>query len=128
MLSIFVQVIEELAEWIDHAFCKYPATIGDARGAERNAVQTHLAPKSHESGSSPLTSETETDDTCITFVPKRHHEMGGAVGSGKEEVEEESETTAKTAEKQTTPRQTGEKITESELMRRRRLLDSHIFD
>ncbi|KAF9568032.1 alpha/beta-hydrolase [Agrocybe pediades] len=134
LLSEAKAVIEELAEWIDHAFSKYPACIPDGR--ERSAVQTLLAPKCHDAGSSPLTSETETDDTCITFVPKRHQEITGRPSAerGESSVSEESESTVvgagetKTPEKPSMPRQAGEKITESELMRRRRLLDSHIFD
>ena len=37
-------------------------------------------------------------------------------------------TRVQTPEKPSTPRQTGQTITESELMRRRRLLDAHIFE
>jgi len=89
---------------------------------------------------SPFVSETETDDTGITFVPKR------ASGSpprrplvDKAESSSSDGTLCETGdvklnlevrgtpEKPGTPRQGGLTISESELMRRRRLLDSHIF-
>ncbi|KDR75205.1 hypothetical protein GALMADRAFT_249170 [Galerina marginata CBS 339.88] len=115
-------VIEELAEWIDHAFDRYPATVKERGSSERAAVQTLLAPKCQTAGPSPLTSETETDDTGITFVAKRHQVQEVQRRSGSEDDER-----VQTPEKGTTVRQTGQTISESELMRRRRLLDSHIF-
>ncbi|KAF8904470.1 Alpha/Beta hydrolase protein [Gymnopilus junonius] len=108
LMSEARSVIEELAEWIDHAFGRYPATVPDPKEKGTGA----LAPKWPEGGRSPLTSETETDDTGITFVAKRHH------------GEKSPERTGRTRTPDRPGRQT---ISEGELMRRRRLLDSHIF-
>ncbi|KAF9482153.1 alpha/beta-hydrolase [Pholiota conissans] len=140
LMSEAKAVIEELAEWIDHAFGKYDATIPEPRG-DRVQVQ---APSVTE-GASPLTSETETDDTGITFVPRRQTvspPRGRSVSSSRSKKTEAGTTTAVAAggtvggdrkspprvQTPSTARQTGQTISESELMRRRRLLDSHIFE
>ncbi|KAJ3497990.1 hypothetical protein NLJ89_g10278 [Agrocybe chaxingu] len=71
-------VIEELAEWIDHAFDRYGGGAGGEvreKTYERASNATLVPPKGageEECGRSPLTSETETDDTGITFVARRH--------------------------------------------------------
>lgn len=86
---------------------------------------------------SPLVSETETDDTGITFVPKRASgspprrslvEKAELSSSSDGTLCEDVKLNLGTPEKPGTPRQGGLTITESELMRRRRLLDSHIFE
>ncbi|KAF8973116.1 Alpha/Beta hydrolase protein [Flammula alnicola] len=163
----------KLAEWIDHAFDRYQATILDPkeRTTDRAQIQTLLAPNptSQEINPSPLTSETETDDTGITFVPRRHQDggthrvvtppavhvspppgKGDFSGSEATAVNDQQDlfgvdrkiiqVKAATPElamlsgagtrtqTPSTPRQAGQTISESELMRRRRLLDSHIFD
>ncbi|KAH9485132.1 Hormone-sensitive lipase [Psilocybe cubensis] len=107
LMSEAKAVIEELAEWIDHAFERYPATVTESRGGL-------LAPKA-QGGPSPLTSETETEDTGITFVTRRHSESPRRAATPPESVGEGK-------------RSTGQTISEAELMRRRRLLDSHIFE
>lgn len=127
-----MQVIEELAEWIDHAFCAYEATVPDVR--QKGALQAPKAPEMH---ASPLTSETETDDTGITFIPRRQAatpphgrrtSFGGKAGGSDEERSGGGPGTGgERAAATTPPRQTGQTISESELMRRRRLLDAHIF-
>ncbi|KAF8160802.1 Alpha/Beta hydrolase protein [Crassisporium funariophilum] len=168
-------VIEELAEWIDHAFTIYQSKSSDAeyRASNRRSTgQTLMPPKlAHQpSFPSPLTSETETDDTGITFAPKRHQEptthqvftpvafvpqastmLGDVFGSdatllnsptSAEGVLDDGQVVQvkgsgspqhaasriQTPDKGSTPRQAGQTITETELMRRRRLLDSHIFE
>lgn len=145
----YFQVIEELAEWIDHAFGRYDATIPDSRDrtSDRAQGQTLQAPKvTINMHASPLTSETETDDTGITFVPRRQgaspprarrtSASGKDSSSGSEATVEDAvgadrkSPAPEQARVQTpsTPRQTGQTISESELMRRRRLLDSHIYE
>ncbi|KAG5654405.1 hypothetical protein H0H81_003229 [Sphagnurus paluster] len=164
------KVIEELADWIDEAF---------AKNSEK--FDNHAPYKSPGAFTS---SETETDDPGITFVPKRYQNGSPVVGNGhdeqkilikpvamkllatshREESSEESDTdrSDRTASpkmkarderdhsvlnllRETYPpvlhstphppdtprsgqRQSGTPITETELMRRRRLLDSHIFE
>lgn len=107
---------------------------------------------------SPFTSETETDDSGITFVPRKYQSRLGSFDGDLDDTREltragclfsvpiSSSSTLtpdspqegvkeleggkgdSTSVKQSGTRQIGEKITETELMRRRRLLDSHIFD
>lgn len=91
---------------------------------------------------SPFASETETDDTGITFVPKRTAASSSPPrrplvvekieSSDGTPIESRSDTPVRggvsTPEKAGTPRQRGQVISEGELMRRRRLLDSHIFE
>lgn len=106
---------------------------------QKGALQAPKAPEMH---ASPLTSETETDDTGITFIPRRQAvtpphgrrtSFSGKAGSEPPTVGSDEErnglgpgTTTERASA-TPPRQTGHTISESELMRRRRLLDAHIF-
>lgn len=154
------QVIEEVADWIDDAFNRYGSQ--SAFQATTRESTDRTAPKNLSStktvGHSPLTSETETDDSGITFVPKRYHDQSrrgspeaSPSGSGmflstKEdssgseatlvvnaipwELQSKTEhgTRTQTPDKASTPRLTGQTISETELMRRRRLLDAHIFD
>ncbi|KAG6837502.1 hypothetical protein H0H93_008427 [Arthromyces matolae] len=156
-------VIEELAEWIDEAFTRN----GENSNNQVNGVAL--------SSPSPVTtsSETETDDTGITFVPKKYQNGSPTRGSRErtvrapsgrpaistqsKESSEDSDHSDRTAspirgeaerfilrETHTpasrssphppdTPRSgqrgpAGTQISETELMRRRRLLDSHIFE
>lgn len=137
-------VIEELAEWIDDAFGRYGNAASSSDHEDRGG--------SHEKV--PVTSETETDDTGITFVPKKYQSPG--VGGSRTSsfslhpssdegstdtlsitssatlltpgpVEEEYDANAERQGAVGT-RPKGATITETELMRRRRLLDSHIFE
>ena len=115
LLKFWVKVIEELAEWIDHAFERY-------RQKTNPVVQTLVAPKLEQQRSSPLTSETETDDTGITFIPRRAMVVP-CVGS----CDSSSDTTLVSDARMVVRTQTPEKgstatISESELMRRRRLI------
>lgn len=107
---------------------------------------------------SPLASASEGEmDSPITFVPKKQtrrepagepsttrvqtlHTRGDSSASGSETVVSSASDTHKVAglvkgaagsgtpEKTGTPRLAGQVITEEELMRRRRLLDSYILD
>ncbi|KAJ7072154.1 Alpha/Beta hydrolase protein [Mycena amicta] len=127
LMSEATQVIEELAEWIDAAF-------------ERYSVRTTL-PVSRRRGESPArrqekaaTSETETDDSGITFVPRRRSPpsslngrrsptppstpVENGHGRGVSETDAAGQRT----------RAGGLAITENELIQRRRLLDAHIFE
>jgi len=134
---LLFQVIEELAEWIVHAFDRYQ----DASPYDRLPVPTQ--PPKMASDPSPLTSETETDDSGITFVPKRHgggasppqrpaftivdREKGESSGS---DVTLLDDIVRLAPEKvaSSTPWQQHHTISETELLRRRRLLDGYIFE
>ncbi|KAG6866707.1 hypothetical protein C0991_011366 [Blastosporella zonata] len=159
-------VIEELAEWIDEAF---------ARNAEKSD-NSHGKGLTYLDTSGPRTSsETETDDVGITFIPKKYQNetspikeprenaktftVNGLAASHRDESSDESETnhsdrtasptrgdhdhliakeihtpvSRSTPHPPDTPRSglrgpAGTQISETELMRRRRLLDSHIFE
>lgn len=99
---------------------------------------------------SPFASETETDDSGITFVARKRGESGTPVTESRRSsnerpdvihvkqghsspslLGEQNEIQVSTSASGT-PRggngKTGQRITETELMRRRRLLDAHIFD
>lgn len=105
-------MIEELAEWIDLAF-ERKGNADEHCGSKRPVVQTLMPPKLERQGSSPLTSETETDDTGITFIARKQ------VGS-----ESESSVVVKSGVVRTHTPEKGSTatISESELMRRRRLI------
>ncbi|KAG1878312.1 Alpha/Beta hydrolase protein [Suillus subluteus] len=173
-------VVEDLADWMEDAFVRYSGKENgspcgrvevkpvDNAGTKkirsrRNSPQSStVAPKrvngeAHTDGSpSPFTSETETDDSGITFVARKRLTMtqGSSVGStppmssrrGSGELTEtllqaqklgqlrrgDIDTATSTTPQSGTPRggngKTGQRITESELLRRRRLLDAHIFE
>ncbi|CAK5281607.1 unnamed protein product [Mycena citricolor] len=93
-------VIEELAEWIDGAF--------------NNHCELPYVSRRRDSPSKnvPPTSEPETDDSGITFAV---HNRSLSGGNSSERVAPER-------------LMSGQVITESEMMRRRRLLDSHVFE
>lgn len=158
-LLIPSQVIDELAEWINVAFNKDTRPpVNDDRDY-RSAVK-QSTPRPLDIATESSETETETDDTGITFVPKKYQNGPSASGgsdetlssspklptifdhpdallnkdddSGIESQDDESANRTPTlpsaaAPKFNTPRQGGTQITETELMRRRRLLDSHIF-
>lgn len=176
-------VVEDLADWMEDAFVRHSGKENgnqcgrvevkavDHAGTKkirsrRNSPQSSsLTPKQesgdgHVDGSpSPFTSETETDDSGITFVARKRLIMtqGSSVGStpqiisrrGSGELaemmlqaqklgqlrrvdEKQVDTATSTTPQSSTPRggngKIGQRITESELLRRRRLLDAHIFE
>ncbi|KAF5393231.1 hypothetical protein D9757_000749 [Collybiopsis confluens] len=150
-------VIEDLGEWIDVAFSKYSGKgNGEERlpmSEARHRTPTSPPPRrpvpsSGERLGSAVTSETE-NDSGITFVAKKERRPSstgtGSTGNESERAEsamidlkgrvdqeiEAEEMTGPDDEPGKTSsnlRQGGQIISESELMRRRRLLDSHIFD
>jgi acetyl esterase/lipase len=169
-------VVEDLADWMEDAFVRYSGKENsrvevkpvDNAGTKkirsrRNSPQSStVAPKrvngeAHTDGSpSPFTSETETDDSGITFVARKRLTMtqGSSVGSTppissrmdsgelgetllqaqqlRRGDEKQIDTATSTTPQSGTPRggngKIGQRITESELLRRRRLLDAHIFE
>ncbi|KDQ27709.1 hypothetical protein PLEOSDRAFT_1042144 [Pleurotus ostreatus PC15] len=153
-------VIEELADWIDDAFRRHSSGYGDAAESELTEDSRILPTpdwvQTVRTGSTTA-SETEAEDSMITFVPKKyqsppevHTEDDGveagtteiSSGGGDHEADGGSDiTTAETiaalasghatgGSSNVTPskRQGGQTISETELMRRRRLLDAHIFE
>ncbi|OJA18626.1 hypothetical protein AZE42_01772 [Rhizopogon vesiculosus] len=172
-------VVEDLADWMDDAFVRYSGKGNGSPRVELNSAENSGAKKprsrrnspqsstqspkrvngdakedvhGNDSSPSPFTSETETDDSGITFVPRKRFSMsqGSSPSStppinsrrgSSERAEMMLQTqkmghsrgeTATTTPQSSTPRggngKMGQRITESELMRRRRLLDSHIFE
>jgi hypothetical protein len=138
-------VIEELAEWIDGAFERYgtrtphPSLVHrrDSHGTRRRDSPARK-PIPQDSFS---TSETETDDSGITFVPRRRTSPPESVNGGGPRTTPTNRSPTETSgedvegghnrvvsETDTKPRPGGQTITETELMRRRRLLDAHIFE
>lgn len=124
MLSLMeeaMSVVEELADWLNEAFEKY------SRGEQAAPL-----------AASAVTSET--DDMGITFTPRRSVSQdtdGRSEESPPRDVSPEGVRPLPVEvpllrpltplQKSITARQTGQKITETELMRRRRLVDSNIF-
>ncbi|KAJ7188014.1 Alpha/Beta hydrolase protein [Mycena filopes] len=150
LMSEAKAVIEELAEWIDGAFERYGNASAPILPPNRRR-ESPAAPRKPVPQDSFSTSETETDDTGITFVPRKRSPPeslnGGRRGSrGSSSNNSPTETTPTEADSaevslgghgkmgsETTeggPRRAagGQTITETELMRRRRLLDAHIFE
>lgn len=166
-----IAVIEELAEWIYQAFGRF----SHANGVDKTSPPRHGSPYADypaRKPTSPFTSETETDDAGITFVPKKYQGRipstspprdkklalvhsdetlqcngNGASSPPEGEISSEGETLLdpdrdcmimlglvdgyqlpanQDVQKTNGPRQTGQTISETELMRRRRLLDSHL--
>jgi hypothetical protein len=73
-------VIDELAQWIDEAFEKHEPEAKDGRARHQRRTSPgrstvngngHRKHRLSTVDPSPFTSETETDDAGITFVPKR---------------------------------------------------------
>ncbi|KAF7321711.1 hypothetical protein MKEN_00692500 [Mycena kentingensis (nom. inval.)] len=124
------QVIEELAEWIDTAFERYAArsTVPPTRRRGESPAAKHQQ--------NVATSETETDDSGITFVPRRRSPPsslngrrtptppGSPTGDGGH-GRGASEGGDGVGQK---GRAGGMAISEKELIQRRRLLDAHIFE
>jgi hypothetical protein len=164
------KVINDLADWIEDAFKRYQEKDDSLPGNLNNAGR-----KSGISTHTPLTeafnavypsgsSETETDDSGITFVPKKYHPSrtssidddsdhvasrfspparnidphpgaeftdsrvkgeGQPIGDGETKANPEVAANSKLGPPL---RQVGQTISETELMRRRRLLDSHLIE
>ncbi|KIK67220.1 hypothetical protein GYMLUDRAFT_69413 [Collybiopsis luxurians FD-317 M1] len=162
LMSEAKMVIKDLGEWIDDAFLRYS---GKENGGETvpTTEPVYVKPASpprriskslnNNRFMSPFASETETDDSVITFVAKKDRRTSsGTRSTGNEsertesttidpnglgdqektkiDAEEEKNTAGPDDEmgKTNSSWQGGQTISESELMRRRRLLDSHIFD
>ncbi|KAJ3557825.1 hypothetical protein NP233_g11644 [Leucocoprinus birnbaumii] len=102
-------VIDDLAEWIDRTFSKY-REMPSANG---------LAP-----GDDGIVSEAEASDSAITLVSKRRESSGSDSAAKKGSSTSSGMGTPKTE----SSRIAGHTITEVELVRRRRLQDSHLFD
>jgi len=205
LMSEAKTVIEELAEWIDDAFGRHPgdgsgrdtlmAEPGKKRVTGWDSPLTPLQPTDpvpSRRSQSPITSETETEDSGITFVPKKHYCCSRANSFDADRVTSTSNSDTGPAHrvdssgsdatlldnhimtssskpphdhahdvvnesrhdlrdlrapldngydmysrpqtpeagtgKSSGQRQKGQTITETEMMRRRRLLDAHIFD
>jgi hypothetical protein len=150
-------VIEDLGDWIDEAFRRFSAE-WLRKAEERHLLALTDNRRSSPSGSrlnsgghtspSPFSSETETDSSVITFVPKKlrslSHDKNSNAGGGTNNTR--PPVTDETPLEQGPPSgepdgienggppplswgtKTGQTISETELMRRRRLLDSHIFE
>lgn len=139
-------MIDDLADWMDDSFRKVanldretrrtPHVVAKrARGLSPSPNRA-MDPGRTVTCPSPFTSGTETDDSGITFVPRKYQDRSSRTGSFDYDSDETAHRTegdgrASTEEghsKAETPKKVGETITETELMRRRRLLDAHIFD
>ncbi|KAJ7446239.1 Alpha/Beta hydrolase protein [Mycena galericulata] len=141
LMSEASAVIEELAEWIDAAFERYGVNqVPIPLGRRRDSPARKPIPQDSFS-----TSETETDDSGITFVPRRRSPPESLSGDKKKATSRSPPTTpvggdtdaeagghsrvvSETDAAAQRSRAGGQTITEKELMRRRRLLDAHIFE
>ena len=113
-------MIEELAEWIDLAFERKGDADEHCR-SKRPVVETLMPPRLERQGSSPLTSETETDDTGITFIARK--QVGSCDSSCDGTLVSESSVVKSGVVRTHTPEKgSTATISESELMRRRRLI------
>ncbi|KAJ6625455.1 hormone-sensitive lipase [Mycena sp. CBHHK59/15] len=136
LMSEAKAVIEELAEWIDDAFERYGVSAPLTR--RRDSPARRPIPKDSLSAS-----ETETDDSGITFVPRKRsppQSVNGEArtprtGSPTETAAAETDVDvghtrvgSADADAGHRARAGGQTITETELMRRRRLLNAQIFD
>jgi hypothetical protein len=172
LMSEAKAVIEDLGDWMDEAFWRRGQEL-ESSGGKTNGHAIRAEP-------SPFNSETETDDSTITFVPKKFrsssHSSSATIGGGvnnntpgddqtlapneivpegngfhRDDVRQTKlriigskdsgepllingdSADAKGQQRGTPPsgrgtKAAGQTISETELMRRRRLLDSHIFD
>ncbi|KAJ7178358.1 Alpha/Beta hydrolase protein [Mycena crocata] len=135
LMSEAKAVIEELAEWINAAFERYSVSSVPSISQNRRRDSPARKPIPKDSFSA---SETETDDSGITFVPKRRTSPPDSLNGGRQTPTTRSPTETvvgdpdvETKETDATgqrPRPGGQTLTEAELMRRRRLLDAHIFE
>ncbi|KAJ8468243.1 hypothetical protein ONZ45_g17314 [Pleurotus djamor] len=114
-------VIEELGDWIDDAFRRFNRDGEGFKGSSRAEGSASV---------SGAGSETEAEESMITFVPKKYQGVLCVPEEAEEDVQElEAQVPVQVAEiGASSKRQSGPTITETELMRRRRLLDSHIFE
>ncbi|KAJ6499063.1 Alpha/Beta hydrolase protein [Mycena sanguinolenta] len=143
-------VIEELAEWIDGAFERYsvhsPPSLPLSR--RRDGPRDSPARKPIPQDSFSASETDETDDSGITFVPKRRsppESLNGSVRTpttrsptdttvtspdtdGETLVAPAHSRTVSSSEEVKPKPGGGQAISETELMRRRRLLDAHIFE
>lgn len=189
LMSEAKAVIEDLADWMDDAFWRLSS--GWERRAEERPPLASTGSKADNRGSSssgkypgrlnivpsPFNSETETDDSAITFIPKKLRSLSHSspdknsiVGAPQPQGSSWSDETLRDDDHQqnhhdeqksrtcspgsknregllpadgdigdgkgshrgTPPpgwtKTAGQTISETELMRRRRLLDSHIFE
>ena len=123
-----------MAEWIDLTFERYrpkakaDEDCGNVNGNKRAVVQT-LPRKLERQVSSPLTSETETDDTGITFIPRKTQVpcVGSCDSSSDATLVSDGGAKSVAVQSGVVRTNTPEKgstatISESELMRRRRLI------
>lgn len=101
-------MIEELGEWIVHAFDRYGTKPAEVK-VQGSGVES--------------VSETETDDAGITFMARR-----GSPPQRSEKGSSSDGTLIETTRRESTAGTRKHVISESELMRRRRLLDSYIFE
>ncbi|KAJ6587092.1 Alpha/Beta hydrolase protein [Mycena vulgaris] len=134
LMSEAKAVIEELAEWIDGTFERYSTSTGSGSLNRRRGSP----PRKPFPRDSLSTSDTETDDSGITFVPKRRSPPESVNGrrtpdrlpteAGDTEAETGPNKVVSEADAGQRARPGGQTITETELMRRRRLLDAHIFE
>ena len=119
-----------MAGWINDAFKNHSeASVGEhtrnGSGGKRPAIQTLIPPKLEQQVSSPLTSEAETDDTGITFIPRR--QVPSCDSSSDATLVSDASYIKGSVVTHVQRTQTPEKgstatISESELMRRRRLI------
>jgi hypothetical protein len=183
-------VIEDLGDWINEVFSRYGQSQGEELAQAGSSSSVRHAGRLHTNGHimrplpSPFNSETETDDSTITFVPKKFrspssdrsaivgcssastpqsraddqrqatswsdetlrednnhgNHFGGQKKTGTGGASSEpmtphimEEADGKRQARGTPPpgratKAAGQTISETELMRRRRLLDAHIFD
>ncbi|KAK7053459.1 hypothetical protein VNI00_004085 [Paramarasmius palmivorus] len=123
-------VIEDQADCIDDAFQRWgKGKVSPVASASGNIKGT----------ASPYTQESDTDDYGITFVTKKYQGGNGSILGTHEkqpsfvsspvpedqvQVVQEEDSKAKAP----TRPQAGHKISEVELMQRRRMLDAHMFE
>lgn len=103
------RVIDDLADWIDDAF-----------GARRDGEAPARRPVAEDNSAT----ESEADDP-IVFVARRPRRS--FAGSDDTAVPSPGSDETLKEEEGAKPEKAGQTITEQELMRRRRLLDSHMF-
>lgn len=105
-----------------HERLRSDGTAGAGERAGRNTAQAAAPGISNEASSGSDTTLTEGEQK--TESPAKNDGAAATVVLGEVAVVEATPD----AQKPTGQRQTGQTISETELMRRRRLLDSHIFD
>ncbi|KAL0578752.1 hypothetical protein V5O48_003250 [Marasmius crinis-equi] len=128
-------VIEDQADCIDDAFTRYcPAKVS-------NCSATISVNGQSARGADGYSAESEADEFGITFVTKKYQGQGGNGRSSDKETgtvalqnpaEDILELEVPNPDEENGPKPgrptAGHKISETELMRRRRLLDAHMFE